>query len=169
VSARELRDSDRGAPDYKPRVNSLSPWLRRLTPATSRTTTQRGPRPVSRRGAVSPAHHPELYDMGRAVEVATRVVRPLHSSRRAARSVGGQKLEEPLQGGVEIQGAELFRADGDSYPAGATSFRRRSCFVRMSRRCSNARTIPCRRVPVVCPKDLTTSPAGRCPRKWEST
>jgi Zinc carboxypeptidase len=124
VSARELRDSDRGAPDYNPRVNFPNPWpggtwrLRDIV--DYELSAVRG---LLR--AVALYREPivqNFYDMGaRAIEAGYEggpSAFILAAEQRDPSAV--KKLEELLlQGGVEIHRAlEPFRADGDAYPAG---------------------------------------------------
>jgi hypothetical protein len=124
VSAQDLRASDRGAPDYKPRINFPNPWpggtwtlrdivdydisaVRGLMRATA----------LYRQVIVQ-----NFYDMGaRAIEAGYRggpaaFIVPAEQHDPLA----AKKLEELLmQGGVEIHRAlEPFKADGESYPAG---------------------------------------------------
>jgi zinc carboxypeptidase len=124
ISPRELRDSDRGAPDYKPRINFPNPWpggtwsLRDIVDYD--LSAVRG---LLR--AVSLYREPivqNFYDMGlRAVETGyggnpSAFIIPVEQHDPSA----AKKLEELLlQGGIEIHRAlEPFRADGNAYPAG---------------------------------------------------
>ena len=124
VSAGELRGSDRGVPDYKPRINFPNPW-----PGGRWTLRDIVDYDLSAvRGLLrAVALYRELivqnfYDMGaRAIEAGyqggpSAFVLPAEQHDPSA----ARKLEELLlQGGVEIHRAlEPFRADGDSYPAG---------------------------------------------------
>jgi hypothetical protein len=124
VSARELRGNDRGAPDYKPRINFPNPW-----PGGTWTLRDIVDYDLSAvhglLRAVALYRQPivqNFYDMGaRAIEAAyqggpSAFILPAEQHDPSA----AKKLEELLlQGGVEIHRAlEPFRADGDSYPAG---------------------------------------------------
>jgi zinc carboxypeptidase len=124
ISARELRDSDRGAPDYRPRINFPNPW-----PGGTWTLRDIVDYELSAvRGllrAVALYRQPivqSFYDMGaRAIEAGyqggpSAFILPAEQHDPSA----AKKLEELLlQGGVEIHRAlEPFRADGDAYPAG---------------------------------------------------
>ena len=124
VSARELRDGDRGAPDYSPRINFPNPWpggtwrLRDIVDYD--LSAVRG---LLR--AVALYREPivqNFYDMGaRAVDAGyqggpSAFILPAEQHDPSA----AKKLEELLmQGGIEIHRAlEPFRADGEAYPAG---------------------------------------------------
>ena len=124
VSARELRDSDRGAPDYKPRINFPNPWpggtwrLRDIVDYDLSAVH-------GLLRAVALYREPivqNFYDMGaRAIEAGyqggpSAFIVPAEQHDPSA----AKKLEELLlQGGIEIHRAlEPFRADGEAYPAG---------------------------------------------------
>jgi hypothetical protein len=124
VSARELRDSDRGAPDYTARINYPNPWpggtwrLRDIVDYDLSAVH-------GLLRAVALYREPivqNFYDMGaRAIEAGYQggpaaFVIPAEQHDPSAM----KKLEELLlQGGVEIHRAlEPFRADGNPYPAG---------------------------------------------------
>jgi hypothetical protein len=124
VSARELRDSDRGAPDYKPRVNFPNPWpggmwtLRDIVDYNL-SAVHGLLRAVALYRQVIVQN---FYDIGeRAIDAGyqggpSAFILPAEQHDPSA----AKKLEELLlQGGVEIYRAlEPFRADGTSYPAG---------------------------------------------------
>src|SRR4029077_11230291 len=124
VSARELRDSDRGAPDYKPRINFPSPW-----PGGTWTLRDIVDYDLS-------AVHGQIRAVALYRQPIIQRFYDLCADGFEADYQGGQsafilpaeqhdpsaarKLEELLlQGGVEIHRAlEPVRADGDPYPAG---------------------------------------------------
>jgi len=125
LSGRELRGSEKGLPDYKPRINFPDPWpggtwkLRDIVDYDLSAVH-------GLLRAVASYREPivqNFYDMGaRAVEAGFRggpyaFILPAEQHDPSAM----KKLEELLlQGGVEIhRSLEPFRADGDPYPAGA--------------------------------------------------
>jgi len=124
VSAQDLRGSDRGAPDYKPRVNFPNPW-----PGGTWTLRDIVDYDLSAVHGLVRAMAlyrqvivQNFYDMGaRAIEAGYRggpaaFILPAEQHDPLA----AKKLEELLlQGGVEIHRAlEPFQADGEPYPAG---------------------------------------------------
>jgi len=124
VSTRELRDSDRGAPDYNPRINFPNPWpggtwrLRDIVDYDlSAVHGLLRAAALYREPIVQ-----NFYDMGaRAIESGyqggpSAFILPAEQHDPSA----AKKLEELLlQGGIELHRAlEPFRADGQPYPAG---------------------------------------------------
>ena len=116
-----------------------------------------------------------FYDMGaRAVEAGSQggpfafIIPPeQHDPLRAA-----QKLEELLlQGGVEIHRAlEPFRADGEPYPAGTDIILLAQPYRAYVKTLLERQNYPAHAsAPAACRSGRTTSPAGRCRRRWAST